>query len=188
MLKEQQLKAFLKDQNVNEEIFSDFTVTPIKVLQGHKRAVRELAYSEKHKIIVSCGFDLEVFVWNPYMEISIIKLDGHEHPLVGVNCLPQLNCFITADNKGMVRVWNILDYSCIQTFLVSNITNQLYCIKAVPKHRRLICCSRNFRVYQYNRPFIPEYSDDNPICKAMFSEKRLEIFVAGDRSVKIWDA
>ena len=113
MLKEQQLKAFLKDQNVNEEIYSDFTVTPIKLLQGHKRAVRELAYSEKHKIIVSCGFDLEVFVWNPYMEISIIKLDGHEHPLVGVNCLPQLNCFITADNKGMVRVWNILDYSCI---------------------------------------------------------------------------
>lgn len=77
-----------------------------------------MAYSEKHKIIVSCGFDFEVFVWNPYLEEKIMKLDGHEHPLVGVNCLSQLNAFITADAKGMVKVWSILDYSCIQTFYV----------------------------------------------------------------------
>jgi hypothetical protein len=46
-----------------------------------------MAYSEKHKILVSCGFDFEVFVWNPYLEEKIMKLDGHEYPLVGVNCL-----------------------------------------------------------------------------------------------------
>jgi hypothetical protein len=47
------------------------------------------------------------------MNEKIMKLDGHEHPLVGVNVIPQLNCFITADAKGMVKVWSILDYSCI---------------------------------------------------------------------------
>jgi WD40 repeat protein len=77
-----------------------------------------MAYSEKHKIIVSCGFDFEVFVWNPYLEEKIMKLDGHEHPLVGVSALPLLNAFITADSKGMIKVWSILDYSCIQTFYV----------------------------------------------------------------------
>jgi len=50
----------------------------VKTLAGHNKAVRELAYSEKHKIIVSCGFDFEVFVWNPYLEERIMKLDGHE--------------------------------------------------------------------------------------------------------------
>ena len=72
-----------------------------------------MAYSEKHKVIVSCGFDFEVCVWNPYLTTAIIKLEGHEHPLIGVNCLPNLDCFITADLKGMVKVWNILDYSCM---------------------------------------------------------------------------
>jgi WD40 repeat protein len=81
--------------------------------------VRELAYSEKHKILVSCGFDFEVFVWNPYLEEKIMRLDGHEHPLVGVNVISSLNCFITADQKGMVNVWSILDYSCLQTFYVN---------------------------------------------------------------------
>ena len=58
----------------------------------------------------------------------------------------------------------------------------------MPKHRRLICGARYFTVFQYTRPFIPDYTDDKTICSAIFSEKRLEIFVAGERSIKIWDA
>lgn len=70
-----------------EDLAEDFTKQPVKLLKGHNKAVREMAYSEKHKILVSCGFDFEVFVWNPYLEEKIMKLDGHEYPLVGVNCL-----------------------------------------------------------------------------------------------------
>ena len=33
-----------------------------------------------------------------------------------------------------------------------------------------------------------EFSDDNPITCAKFSQIRLEIYVAGERSIKIWDA
>jgi WD40 repeat protein len=186
-LKKGIMKQFFKDTEYNDDILNDYTKTPIRELEGHQRAVRDIAYSETHKIIVSCGFDFEVFVWNPYMHMPIMSLDGHEHPLVGVNCLPALNCFITADAKGMVKVWNILDYSCIQTFYVTNV-NQVTCIRAVPKHRRLLCGSRSFKVFQYQRPFIPEFSDDNPICCAKFSTKNFEIYVAGQRSIKIWDA
>jgi WD40 repeat protein len=41
---------------------------PVRILQGHQKAVRDIAYSEKHKAIISCGFDFEVYVWNPYVE------------------------------------------------------------------------------------------------------------------------
>jgi WD40 repeat protein len=115
-------------------------------LKGHQKAVRELAYSEKHKLIVSCGFDFEVFVWNPYLEERIMRLDGHEHPLVGVNVLPQMNSFITADSSGCVKVWSILDYSNIQTFQVQEFKN-VSCVKAVAKHRRLLVGSRYFKVF-----------------------------------------
>lgn len=112
--KAKSIKSFFGPSiKLEDNLLEDFTKQPIKVLEGHNKAVREMAYSEKHKIIISCGFDFEVFVWNPYLEHRIYTLDGHEHPLVGVNCLPLLNCFITADAKGMVKVWSILDYSCI---------------------------------------------------------------------------
>lgn len=76
-------------------------------------AIREIAYSESFKILVSVGFDFKVMVWNPYWKDAIIKLDGHESPLVGVNCPKGLDCFITCDNKGVINVWNIKDYSCL---------------------------------------------------------------------------
>jgi WD40 repeat protein len=171
----------------NEGLFEEFTKTPKKELLGHTKAVREMAYSERHKILISCGFDFEIFVWNPYMKSRILKLDGHEHPLVGVQCISQLNCFVTADAHGMVKVWSILDYSCIQTFYVSNVS-QVTCLCAVPKHRRLVCGSRTLKIFQYQKPFMQDFTDDNPITCAKFSEKRLEIYVAGERSVNVWDA
>jgi WD40 repeat protein len=111
-------------------------------------AIREIAYSESFKIIVSVGFDFKVMVWNPYWKDAIIKLDGHESPLVGVNCPKGLDCFITCDTKGVINVWNIKDYSCMQTFNVAGV-NQVTSVRVVPKHRRLIVGSRVFKVYEY---------------------------------------
>ena len=89
----------------------------------------------------------------------------------------------------MVKLWNIQDLSCIQTFYVaSENTHEVKCIRAVPKHRRLICGAREFTVFQYTKPFIAEVTDDKTVCCALFSEKRLEIFVAGEKNIKIWDA
>ena len=137
---------------------------------------------------MSCGFDFEVFIWNPRLNEKIMKLKGHKKPLVGVNLIPQLNCFITADSDGMVCVWSVLDYSCIQSFHVQNVS-QLTCLCAVPKHRRLICGgSRQMKIYQYQKPFMHEFSDDNPITAAIFSDKRLEIYIASEKSIKVWDA
>lgn len=84
-----------------------------RCLEGHKKAIKEIAYSEKYKILVSVGFDFHIFVWNPYREKEIIKLEGHESPLVGVNCPKGLDVFITCDQKGVINVWNIKDYSCM---------------------------------------------------------------------------
>jgi WD40 repeat protein len=48
--------------------------------------------------------------------------------------------------------------------------------------------SRNFKVFQYNKPFMHEFSDDAPISFAIFSPIRLEIYIASERSIKVWDA
>lgn len=61
-------------------------------------------------------------------------------------------------------------------------------MKAVPKHRRIIIGARKIKVWQYSKPYLPEFSDDHAISVAKFSEKRLEIYVAAEQSVKIWDA
>ena len=34
------------------------------------------------------GFDHDVYVWNTYVREKIFLLKGHNHPLVGVKCVP----------------------------------------------------------------------------------------------------
>jgi len=61
-------------------------------------------------------------------------------------------------------------------------------MRVVPKHRRLIIGSRVFKVFEYNKAFIPDVSDDNPILCAIFSEIRFEFYIAGGRHINIWNA
>ena len=61
-------------------------------------------------------------------------------------------------------------------------------MRVVPKHRRLIVGSRIFKVFEYNRPFVPETSDDNQILCALFSDIRFEFYIAGGRSINVWNA
>jgi WD40 repeat protein len=61
-------------------------------------------------------------------------------------------------------------------------------MRVVPKHRRMIVGSRVFKVFEYQKPFIPDVSDDNPILCALFSNIRFEFYIAGGRSINIWNA
>jgi WD40 repeat protein len=48
--------------------------------------------------------------------------------------------------------------------------------------------SREFFVYEYKKPFNQETSDDYPILCALFSHVRFEFYIAGERSINVWDA
>jgi hypothetical protein len=39
-------------------------------------------------MILSAGFDHDIFAWNPCVTKSIFKLKGHNHSLAGVKWLP----------------------------------------------------------------------------------------------------
>lgn len=159
----------------------------IKRLQGHGKGIREIAYSKSYKVLISVGFDFQVLVWNPYQQTHIMRLEGHEYPLVGVNCPQGLDCFITCDTKGVINLWNIKDYSCMQTLNVTEF-NKVTTMRVIPKHRRLVVGSRVFKVFEYKKPFNAETSDDNPILCALFSKIRFEFYIAGERSINVWNA
>ena len=61
-------------------------------------------------------------------------------------------------------------------------------MKVIPKHRRLVVASRKFKVFEYKKPFNQDTSDDNAIQCAIFSDIRFELYIAGERSVNVWNA
>lgn len=61
-------------------------------------------------------------------------------------------------------------------------------MRVIPKHRRMVVGSRVFKVFEYKKPFNAETSDDSPILCALYSSKRFEFYIAGERSINIWNA
>ena len=163
-------------RNIEEKEMKD----PNKTLAAHEKAVRMLTFSKKFKVLVSCGFDFDVIVWNPFSETPIERLKGHEAPLVGVCCPVNTTNIVSCDNKGVIKIWNLRDYSCLQNIYVTNalvITSMV----SVPLHRKIIVTSRTLHIYEYNKPFAPEVSNDTPITAAIFNTLRFEFFIAGRR-------
>lgn len=92
-----------------------------KELKGHQKVVYSLDWSnwsQMNQCLLSAGLDHEAFVWNTYVKEKIFLLRGHSHPLVGVKCLPDTPQIITADISGMIKVWDVRTFLCMQTFNV----------------------------------------------------------------------
>lgn len=67
------------------------THSPKKNLKGHEKGVYSLDWSDwspMNQFLFSAGLDHECFVWNTYVNEKIFLLRGHNHPLIGVKCLP----------------------------------------------------------------------------------------------------
>ncbi|GBG25620.1 Coatomer subunit beta'-1 [Hondaea fermentalgiana] len=92
------------------------TQTLRKSLPGHAKGAFSLAYSPEYRFLISAGFDHDALVWNPYVERLITPLKGHNSSLVGVKAIPNTPEIITADNEGFFKIWDIRNFSCVQTF------------------------------------------------------------------------
>jgi WD40 repeat protein len=44
------------------------------------------------------------------------------------------------------------------------------------------------KLFEYRKPFLHKFSDDFPITCAKFSAIKMEIYLAAERSIKVWDA
>ena len=63
----------------------------IKTLKDHPKGVYGLEWNEEMNLLLSCGFDHDIYIWNPICDKRIFILKGHNHSLVGIKCLKGTN-------------------------------------------------------------------------------------------------
>ena len=158
-----------------------------KVLEGHSKGVRSLAYSPDYRFLVSAGFDYDAYVWNPYVKNLILRLNGHTASLCNVEIIPNTPQIITADTTGVFKVWDIRNFACVQTLVGENITWMRDFVSLTP-HKRLVAAGRRFYMFDYEILANPELTDDLPIFCALYNKTSLTILTGAGRDVKVWDA
>lgn len=86
------------------------------------------------------------------MKEKIFLLRGHNHPLVGVKCLPETPQIVTVDIAGMVKIWDVRNFLCMQTFNVPSEEVNAFCLTysttiGQSMKKRIICASKKMFFY-----------------------------------------
>jgi WD40 repeat protein len=76
-------------------------------LTGHSKGIKQLAYSEKYKIMLSAGYEFDIFIWDTMESSPVDKLIGHESSIVGVTCPSGTFNAVSCDIKGVIKVKRI---------------------------------------------------------------------------------
>ncbi|CAK9105184.1 unnamed protein product [Durusdinium trenchii] len=165
-----------------------FTGMRKRTLRGHEMGVRCMAFATSTKVLVTGGYDYNLFVWNPYVGKSIHTIHGHSAPIVGIEVLgASSNQVVSADSEGFVKTWDLGTYQMIQSFVVDEITI-LRAFVSIPSSKRVIAVDREFVAFDYQNTGIADQTEEEPLIKVFYNE-RLKVFVSGTiNAVKIWDA
>ena len=127
-----------------------------------------------HQCLLSAGLDHEAFVWNTYVKERIFLLRGHNHPLIGVKCLPNSPQIITADISGMVKIWDVRKFLCMQTFNVPMDELNSFCL-TYPK-KRILAAGKHLAFFEYDEPK-DQYLTDEKMCLKVLYDKVLFCFI-----------
>ncbi len=86
-------------------------------LQGHRKGIIILRYCEENGYLLSGGLDHCVQVWNPHLKQKIGSLLGHRSQLIGLEIRPNTPEVVTADTSGVVKIWDLRKFTCVQTIV-----------------------------------------------------------------------
>lgn len=120
-------------------------------LSGHTKGVLGMSYHANYHALISCAYEHHALVWNPYSGGMICQLKGHFNPLIGVQAVPQSPQIITADSGGVVKIWDIRTYTCVQTVYAEDARghriNDVVSIASIPNHKRVLVAGRRLHFY-----------------------------------------
>lgn len=140
-----------------------------------------------NQFLFSAGLDHECFVWNTYVNEKIFLLRGHNHPLVGVKCLPGTPQVVTADINGMVKIWDVRNFLCMQTINIPTDELNSFVVTNQPK-KRVIFGTRRLTYFEYDEPKDQALTDEKMCLRILYNDELLCFITLHPDCIKIWDA
>jgi WD40 repeat protein len=176
-------------------IWDAYTNQQLLKLYGHKKGVLDIDYSSNYRLLVSAGFEHDAYVWSPFVHTLVYRLKGHHHSLVGCQAIKDTPEIITADTSGVLKLWDIRNFQCVQSF-DANLSGQevkdgssLPC-KALNQEddSRIYAASKVLFAFDQMRVVHDATTDYSNVLWMLSDEEHMTIITVSERNVMIWDA
>ena len=181
------------------------TLSCLKRFEKHSNGVTTLAFCREYKLLVSAGFGWEVLLWmvswsrgKPFKLVD--RSSPHVSTVVGVAVVPG-NCWVvSADKRGLVKVWDGRTLRCLQSLDIARdetarITSKKFTISSLcvvkPKEgtwQIAVGGDRRLWLLTHKELAFRRGTDTSPIVNVTYSEFSSLFFTASLESVKTWDS
>ena len=162
-----------------------------------------MSYDSIKNILITGGFDHDIFIYDPYIDNSAIyKLKGHNWSISGITSNEKEAEIISIDILGTIKVWDAQTFLNFQTLnlnestidakkpndggkrqkLSSNI-KMLY----MPKIKKVLIYGNKLMVYETDRAQNPDLADDQIILACYYEKITKSIMSFCLRKIKIWN-
>ncbi|KAJ1457324.1 WD40-repeat-containing domain protein [Pelagophyceae sp. CCMP2097] len=186
-------------------VWNAYTERQVTSLRGHTKGVSSLAYNAEHRFLVSAGFDHDAYVWSPFHNTLLHRLKGHRASLVGCHAVEDRHELITADCGGILKLWDLRNFLCIDTFTTVHEPGDLDDLKGFQAFthvklapavgarqdeadHRIVCATKRLAFFDQHRVRSEPVTDDVPLRLVILNDVTLTLLVVSESCVKIWDA
>eukprot|EP00755_Sulcionema_specki_P024229 Sspe_Gene.80783::Locus_51184_Transcript_1_1_Confidence_1.000_Length_3378::g.80783::m.80783 len=166
------------------------------VLKGHTKGVTNLVFSRQHQLLLSSGYEYEALVWILHVKAFrpwklTDKHRPHFGPIIGLFAVPNSPQVVTTDNKGMVKIWDIRSFACVQTILPDHgeVSCKEFTASAYIESTSsiLMSGSRATFLYKYDQTKSSTSTDDYSLVGATYNSEARLIVTVHRTSVKLWN-
>ena len=184
------------------------TRLPKKIIDEQKTSIYQLVFDPHKNYLYTCGFDHNIYVYDPYNEeSSIYQLKGHNSSVKSISLNLDNNELISIDINGNLKIWDTTVFLNFQTL---NIYNSLLSEQNQPKRqgeqvinknkgmsninvlylpnlKKIIVYGDKFLMYEKGKSKNPYLCDDNLILSCIYNHFQDDLITFSSKRVKLWD-
>lgn len=157
----------------------------------HKKGIVALDFNENLILLISGGFDHEIFVWNPYIDSPVHNLSGHAAPIVSLKFVDNPMHIVSLDSDMTIKIWDSKKFKCSDTMNVEefeekkNFNPNGICLLTKPL--KIIVIGKTLSFLEYDRNNNLTSADENVSICAKFIPSNLTLLTPVGNKIKVWN-
>lgn len=165
---------------------------------GHQSYVTKIKFNNVTNVLLSCGTDNSLMLWDIRTNKAVFKILGHPEPITSIDLSFDNTLICSSSHDGYVRLWDMLKATCLKTMVAdSGSSSAIGLCKMTPNSKYLLFANLNSRIgmYNYQNELVKQYvgHQNQEYCmEALFVKnpetQRANILIGGeDGRLTAWD-
>ena len=183
---------------------------PKRIYNDQKTGIYQVVYDNKKNNIYTCGFEHDIFVYDPYVDNeAIYRLKGHKSSVNYIALNQESNELISIDILGTIKIWDTINLINFQTLSINESTilaanhlrsrEDLYNksskkkisanikIQTFPDLNKFFIYGDAFLMFEKGDYINPLLCDDFMVIGCFYNPKDNNIVTISNKNIKFWN-